>query len=95
MPVNGHDQRIFGDLRALNVLGTGLLGREVSPAILVHVLWRPLCGPMMVWPHWTPNGCKSCGGFSHVAAELGQERCCNAHQVFYGLAIMIKGSLEI
>ena len=72
-----HDRRISGDLIAVNVLGSALLGREVNPAILLHVLWRLLCAPMMVWPHWTPNGCESCE-FSRVAAELetGEEPQC-------------------
>lgn len=63
----GELPEISGDLIALNVLGRSLLGREVDPATLLHVLWRLLCAPMMVWPRWTPKGhCK----FSHVAAEV-------------------------
>lgn len=62
-----HDQKVSGDLRVLNVLGLSLLGREVDPATLLHVLWRLLCAPMMVWPPWTPS--LSCE-FSRVAAEV-------------------------
>eukprot|EP00438_Fugacium_kawagutii_P011594 Skav217341 [mRNA] locus=scaffold1410:206284:207534:- [translate_table: standard] len=60
---------ISGDLTALNLLGRSLLGREVDPATLLHVLWRLLCAPMLVWPYRTPKDSMSCK-FSHVAAEV-------------------------
>eukprot|EP00438_Fugacium_kawagutii_P005611 Skav208670 [mRNA] locus=scaffold775:51755:58812:+ [translate_table: standard] len=57
---------ISGDLIALSVLGRSLLGSEVDPAALLHILWRLLCAPMMVWPHQTPKS----DNFSVFASEV-------------------------
>ena len=70
--------QISGDLIALNMLGRSLLGREVNPATLLHLLWRLLCAPMMAWPFWTSKRPLSCQ-FSCVAAELGAD-CNDEHQ---------------
>eukprot|EP00438_Fugacium_kawagutii_P011592 Skav217339 [mRNA] locus=scaffold1410:191885:193114:- [translate_table: standard] len=67
--LESHQPKISGDLMALKALGRALLGLEVDPATLLHVLWRLLCAPMMVWPHKTPKQSMSCK-FSEVAAEV-------------------------
>ena len=60
-------QEVSGDVIALTVLGRALLGREADMATMLHVLWRLLCAPMMVWPRWTPE--RSCK-FSNIAAAI-------------------------
>jgi len=58
------------NVEMLKVLGIELLGQEVEMSLTLHLLWRLLCAPLVLWPFKTPDFCDSLTSSNHVMSDL-------------------------
>jgi len=59
------------NVKMLKMLGIELLGQEVEMSLTLHLLWRLLCAPLVIWPFKTQSDfCDSLTSSNHVMSDL-------------------------